>query len=160
MRVAFRQAGFSVIELMVVLLVVGITLAAGVPAFQSFIRSSGLKNGTENLAAQLRLARQMAVSQSVDQIVVWNPDSRQYRIVTDEDGNGVAGVGEPTVGPFTLPDRVDLANATGSDAFTGSQVIFSPDGSASESGSVVLSTDDTHTLTLSVLAPTGQVRID
>ncbi len=158
MRVPSRQAGYSMVEMMVVLLVLGISLAAGVPAFSRFLQSNSLGNAADEFAGHLRLARQTAVAQGVAQIVVWDPDAESYTLVTDTNGNDQADAGETTLGPYGLPKGITLTNG-GDDGFTGDQVVFRPNGGASESGTVVFANRQGNTVNLSLLAPTGQVRI-
>jgi type II secretion system protein H len=158
MRTPSREAGFSIVELMVVLLILGITLAASLPAFNRYLASSTLQNASEEFAGRLKLARQTAVAQGVPQIVSWNTASQTYSIITDSNGDGVAQAGEPVLGPFDLPNGITLANDT-VDPFAGTQLTFNPNGSASQSGTVVLSNTKNGSLNLSVLAPTGQVRV-
>lgn len=54
--------GFSLVELAVVILVLGMVMAFSVPAFQSISQSQRLKGAAENIAAQLRLAREKAIA--------------------------------------------------------------------------------------------------
>jgi len=158
MRTPSREAGFTIVELMVVLLIVSITLAASVPAFNRYLASNTLQNAAEEFAGHLRLARQTAVAQGVPQIVSWDVDAKTYTIVTDTNGDAIAQAGEPVLGPFSLPNGITLAN-DGGDPFAGTQVSFNPNGSASQSGTGVLSNDRNGSLSLSVLSPTGQVRV-
>ncbi len=158
MRTPSREAGFSMVEILVVLLILGITLAASVPAFTRYLASSTLDNAGSEFAGRLRLARQTAVAQEVPQIVSWDTVAKTYTIVSDTNGDGIVQGGEPILGPFTLPDGIDLANDTG-DPFGGTTLTFNANGSASESGSMVLSNAKNGSVTLSVLSPTGQVRL-
>jgi prepilin-type N-terminal cleavage/methylation domain-containing protein len=152
-------AGFSAIELMVTLVIMGVTLAVSIPAFRLLSGASTLSGGAERLAGNFRLARQMAVSQGVPYIVAWSDTARQVRIVRDEDGNGEPDAGEATQGPFTLPGRIALENPD-SLGFSNDYVSLLANGSASESGSLILSDQAGDTKSVFLLAPTGQVRID
>ena len=57
-----RIRGFTLIELAITLTVIGLVLAFSVPAFRNLSGSQGLKGAAENVAGQLRLARQKAVA--------------------------------------------------------------------------------------------------
>jgi len=157
-RTSHREAGYSLIELAVVVIILGITLTASIPAFSRLMQSNSLQNAASQFSGHMRLARQMAVTSGVSYIVDWD-STETYLIVRDNNENDVSDVGEPADGPFTLPKRVSLADSE-DDAFTSSNVTFSRDGSASESGTLVLSNDRGHSMNLMLLAPTGQVRID
>jgi prepilin-type N-terminal cleavage/methylation domain-containing protein len=152
-------AGFSVVELMVALVIIGITAAISVPAFRLLSGGSTLVGGAERLAGNFRLARQMAVSQGVPYIVAWDEDARQVRIVRDENGDGDPDVGEATQGPFTLPGRISLVNPD-TLGFASDHVSLLANGTASQSGGLILSDSRGDTRNVILLAPTGQVRIN
>jgi prepilin-type N-terminal cleavage/methylation domain-containing protein len=61
------ERGFTLIELAITVLVLGILFAFSVPAFQSLSGSYQLHGATENFAAQLRLAREKAIATGVEQ---------------------------------------------------------------------------------------------
>ena len=152
------QAGFSLIDLAIVMMIIGITLAASIPAISKLGQTNSLMNSTEMVAGHLRLARQKAVARGVPHILAWDEDTQQYVIVTDQNGNGVPDSTESREGPFTLPHGITLHNST-TQGFTANLLTFSPGGSASESGTVILSNNRGDARNLSVLAPTGHVRI-
>ena len=152
------QAGFSLIDLAVAITIIGITLAASIPALSKLGQSNNLLNSTEQVAGHLRLARQKAVTRGVPHILAWDEWTQQYVIVMDQNGNGLPDSTESREGPFDLPFGVTLQNST-TQGFTASLLTFSPGGSASESGTVILSNNRGDEKNLSVLAPTGHVRV-
>ena len=158
-RPSSAMAGFSVIELMVTLVIIGITAAISIPAFRLLTGANTLTGGADRLAGNFRLARQMAVSQGVPYIVAWDETERQVRIVRDENGDGDPDAGEATQGPFTLPGRISLANPD-TLGFSDDYVSLLANGTASESGSLILSDSRGDTRNVILLAPTGQVRIN
>jgi prepilin-type N-terminal cleavage/methylation domain-containing protein len=56
------SAGFTLVEIAVTILLFGLLFALAVPSVQSLSGSYHLKGATENLAGQLRLARERAIS--------------------------------------------------------------------------------------------------
>lgn len=56
-----RQAGFSLIELMVVIAIVAILAALALPTFQQSIRANRVTTGTNEMIASLSLARSEAI---------------------------------------------------------------------------------------------------
>lgn len=59
-----RRAGFSIVELLVVVAVLGVLMVLTLPAVSSLMQSSDLTRAGQMLADQINLARQMASAQS------------------------------------------------------------------------------------------------
>jgi Tfp pilus assembly protein FimT len=154
-----REAGHSLVELTVALVVLSIALATSLPAFHRIGDTNELMSATDQLGGHLRITRQKAVSLGVRHIFIWNEVQQLYLIVRDDNGNGLPDIGEPRNGPFALPSGVSMHNASAG-GFTTSRVIFEPGGGANESGAIEVSHTTVGTKRLTVLAPTGQVKID
>lgn len=58
---AARQAGFNILELMVVLFVAGILMTVGLPAFSGFMANNRMSTAANDLATTLHLARTEAI---------------------------------------------------------------------------------------------------
>ena len=61
------ERGFSLVELAIVLVVMGLLFAFSVPGFKRISSTFQLRGATENVAGQLRLAREKAIATGVDQ---------------------------------------------------------------------------------------------
>src|SRR5204863_4481727 len=61
--------GFTLVELAITIIILGMLFAMGIPAFRSLSQTQLLVSNTENIAAQLRMTRQRALSQSGDQVL-------------------------------------------------------------------------------------------
>jgi type IV fimbrial biogenesis protein FimT len=59
--------GFSLLELMTVLAVLGIVMAFSVPSYVNYTATQNLSGSASNIAAQLRLAREKAISTGQNQ---------------------------------------------------------------------------------------------
>jgi len=59
--------GFTLVELAVTILVLGLMFAFSIPAYRGVSASYQLKGATENIAAQLRMAREKAIATGMDQ---------------------------------------------------------------------------------------------
>lgn len=61
-RIPPRQQGFTIIELVVVLIVLGLIIAISIPSFQSSTARSALKSTTMDLIASINNSRAQAIS--------------------------------------------------------------------------------------------------
>lgn len=68
------MSGFTLVEMAVTILVLGMLFAFSIPAFQRINASYQLKGATENIAAQLRLAREKAIAQQMGQPMHFTPN--------------------------------------------------------------------------------------
>jgi type IV fimbrial biogenesis protein FimT len=61
-----RQRGFTLIELMVTLTVLGILLGVGVPSFKNFIQNQKVKTAAYDINTAIMIARSEAVKRNTD----------------------------------------------------------------------------------------------
>ncbi len=66
--------GFSLIELLVTVLVMGMILAVSIPAFRGYRESHLLSSTARNIAGQLRLAREKAIATGTMQTIHFTED--------------------------------------------------------------------------------------
>jgi prepilin-type N-terminal cleavage/methylation domain-containing protein len=155
MRALRGQSGFSMVEVMVVTLIVGIALAASIPSFSRFMRSSNLNSAADQVASHLRLLRQQSVAEGVPYIQIWS-STYYYYTIEDTNGDGYYSSGENYWGPFMMPKGTYLSAL---DGFSDPYVRFLPSGSLVEGGDIGFRNDRGKSITLTVLRPTGQVII-
>jgi len=121
--------GFSLIELAFVVGIIGLILAASVPAYGRFKATHELKGATQNIAAQLRLAREKAIATGQLQTFHMNPGyaSADYHIHP-------GGSGNPVGSGWSLPKSVSQYSAGG-----GLQTFeMTRDGRCSNAGMIIL----------------------
>jgi type IV fimbrial biogenesis protein FimT len=70
-----KNAGFSLIELMVSVVVLGILASVAVPSFQTWIRNTQIRNAAESISNGLQRARAEAVSRNTNVSFVMGADS-------------------------------------------------------------------------------------
>jgi prepilin-type N-terminal cleavage/methylation domain-containing protein len=149
------EAGFSLIELLVVVAIMTAVLAASIPSLRSHTESVNLMKGTEALAGTLKLARQRAVPTSNDVVVVFDTAGGTYYLYEDADGDGTYDTGETRSGTYDVPKRVTIDAVS----FAGDTVTFSPTGAASETGSIVLVNTRDRARRIDLTAAAGLVYI-
>lgn len=65
--------GFTLVEMMIVILLMGLMLAFAVPALRRLGNSQGLKGARDNMVSQLQIARARAISTGVKQPIHFYP---------------------------------------------------------------------------------------
>jgi len=135
--------GFSLIELGVVIIIMGLVLAFGIPLFSKYSSTQQLKGAAENIAAQMRLLRETAIGTATQQIMhfsygsVFNGQRCDYHV-----HNTPAVVGAM----FSLPRGITYAPGYTS-SFTAKS-----DGRFTAGGLIILVEPSGHRDTVSVMA--------
>lgn len=164
-----KIAGFTLIELMVTLTVIGISLVFAAPNLVGFIQNYRITTQTNNLLADLQLARNNSVAQGVPVSVCASTDGATCsgsdwsggRIVfTDANGNGTVDAATDAV--LRVAEALNTGNTIIATNLTAAgRVQFRPSGLASgvTGGSASFKLCDSRTgpygRTISV-APTGR----
>jgi prepilin-type N-terminal cleavage/methylation domain-containing protein len=123
-----HQRGFTLVEMAIAILIMGLLLAMGIPALQSMNHTLRLQGAAQNVAAQLRLARERAISTGVSQVIHFTPDYPTGTTIDYHLHNVAVGEG------WSFPNDVTYFGTYP----VYSAVTFSPDGRASSSGFLVL----------------------
>lgn len=142
-----RQHGFTLIEVMVVLLLLGMTYALVPPMFDIGGSTAELKAGARQVAAGLRKARSQAITGREESTLTLDVEARNFRLSGDAATRGLPRQAEISV--FTAQGEVV-------DAHTAA-IRFYPDGS-STGGRVSLAMGERKFL-VDVDWLTGQVEI-
>lgn len=117
-----QNQGFTIMELMVAVAIVGILAAIAVPNFLAYIPKHRLNQGARTVFSALQYARVTAVKDQIDVVIDFNTGSDSFNIFIDDGrGGGVAVDGvqngsEPTVKSGTLSSGVEIQSASFSGA--------------------------------------------
>lgn len=101
-----RRGGFTVIELMAVVVVLAVLLTLAVPAFMDLLARQRLEGAANELSADLQYARSEAVSRQLDVAL---------RTLADGSGYSITAASTPTptlIKSVTLPDEVTVTDNT------------------------------------------------
>lgn len=106
------ERGFSLIEIIVVVAIVGVIVGVSIPNFVSFSRSNKLKTSMRQFTGDIRSARQRAVTRSERMMISFQvgPDARTYQIFR-RSGSTWEPVGEAK----TLDESVNIESTTFTD---------------------------------------------
>lgn len=143
----YRARGFTLLELIVVLVIIALALSITSPMLTGRLSASKMKTATQYLAADLRQVRGEAIRSNAEQRLVLNLVERTYRVATEGAEKSLPENTQLTL--FTAEsERVDAESAA---------IRFYPDGS-STGGRVTLE-DGKHQYEVDVNWLTGKVRI-
>lgn len=128
MKRSHHDAGFSLTELLIVLLGAIIIAGIGVPVLGTILDQYGVVMAAQQITTELQYARMKAVSSNESLRVRFNHTENTFQIETDE--------GTIYTGPFTLPTGIRWNNGDGGDAiaFEGQYVTFLPTGNVPSNG--------------------------
>ena len=148
--------GMTLVEVMGALVIFGILIAMGLPAFRSYFATHAVDGSASNLSMNLRLARQKAATEQNNYKVTFDPTSQSYTILDDNNGNNVADAGEMVQGPVDIPAELTVTNGPLT-PFPGDSLVFYPNGTASATGSITISNSKGFWRIVAVLRSTGAV---
>lgn len=143
------NAGYSLVEILVVVGMIGVLTLVTVPNFISLFRSSRMKSSLRNFTTVMRNARMTAVTRGERTKITFVPNGTKYQMYESRDsGTTWTQLGND----YNLESRVYFSTTstfTDQDTDTNPDVIFFPNGTVSPvpdattlSGNVVLRTND------------------
>jgi prepilin-type N-terminal cleavage/methylation domain-containing protein len=126
-----NASGFTLIEIAVVILILGLIFGFSIPTFRSYRQSQMLEAATQNLVGQLRLGRQKAISMQHEQRLTFSVGANRYAVMDLSTGQ--------SSGPYSFPNGVVLEDASiVVGGVTGSTITALTDGRYSGSGEFIL----------------------
>ncbi len=147
-----RQAGFSLAELIVVVAMIGLLAALGLPQFMSYWRSSATTAGASELATALSRARQLAITGNQNYCAEVLGASLLYR----QNSNAACTAG--TIWTGTGTDGAGLMAISNNMQLSGGPVVFTSLGAAALAGTFTVTNPNGGTRNV-VVAASGRVSV-
>ncbi|MDY6970883.1 MAG: GspH/FimT family pseudopilin [Thermodesulfobacteriota bacterium] len=101
-----RLSGFSLVELMIAVAILGILVAVGVPAFIDWLPDYRLKRAANDLYSTLQQARLEAVRFNSSCVVYFDTVAQTYQFLRDPGPNGTWDGGGDDTAPRPGPDGI------------------------------------------------------
>ncbi|CAH1386512.1 GspH/FimT family pseudopilin [Candidatus Nitrotoga sp. M5] len=141
------SAGFTILELLVVLTLMAMVYALAVPMISAGMPGTELKGAARQLAAGLRQARSQAVTRKVESTLTLDVEKRNFKVSGDQR-------------QYALPAKLDISLFTAQSELLPDKIgaiRFYPDGSSTGGRITVTSGDRKYDVNVDWL--TGQVTI-
>jgi len=145
------EAGYSIMELALVMGIVGVLTAVAMPFFLSYYQASRLRVGAEEVAAFLNQGRQLGIRQNAGVCVHITSTALQYRLGSSCAGAAWVGPGTDANGNVTVPQGVTLT--------TTADPIFSYLGAANPGATITVTNTQTGQALSVTVAASGRVSI-
>lgn len=147
--------GFTLIELILVIALLGITTSLTLPRFVGILEAQSLSSGAQELASELRYAQSLALAGNCRHRVEFILEQRKFNLYSERDGR------------LTLLESKELPQGIDYEAVTfkktagmdGPWAGFTNRGSPSSGGTVILRNRHGNTLELTVMLATGRVLV-
>jgi prepilin-type N-terminal cleavage/methylation domain-containing protein len=111
--------GFSLVELIIVLTIIGVVLAMAAPSFYKYRQNTNLKEATRSLSADISLYRQTSISQNVRYRIVFNQSANTYTIQRENPANSGTYVNVTAKSPALVSSPVIIMGGASSPSFSG-----------------------------------------
>lgn len=104
-RAAAGSSGFTLVELLVIIAIIGILVAVSVPTFSIWLPNYQLKSAATDLYSSLQSAKMEAIRANGEYALVFDPGNGSYQLVS-----GGADRDYATAGDNVVEETIDLAN--------------------------------------------------
>ncbi len=151
-----KTSGFTLTELMIVILIMGLIAVFSVPGYNQFMQTWKLNGEAQEFASMLRTARSAAVMKNIPVVFNFNMANNTYSYFEDNDGDGSHDAGEYRSEVRELvPGVVITAHTLPSQVLT-----FGRKGDTGSGGAITLRNVKNRTRIVRVFGGTGNIKVD
>lgn len=158
----FSNRGITMIEMMIGLVILGITASLAIPQFQKAVDRMNFRSANRDIVSALRTARSRAISEKKEFGVFFDKETATYTLFEETGTDPTAYESSDTpisVDTFTLTSA-SSTDCLLTDALSNPAIIFSSNGSASAGGMLITGSDTGDIVAWSrieILAATGRI---
>ena len=151
------QTGFTLVELIITLAIAAIIMTQALPSFSSFIVNSRIITQTNDLVADINLARSEAIARGVRVVLCTSANSRAAGATCDgtagtwntgwlmfADDDGTTGINTVTDTLIRIGQPADSTIAIMANIAGSTDLQFEPNGTANEAGTVTFALCDSR----------------
>ena len=135
--------GFTLLEMMIVLIIGGVLTAIAIPAFSKWAPKYRVNGAARQVFSEMMAARAKAISESNNYVISFDTGNNSFTIHDDDNSDGAEDPGEATK-TVNIPDAypgIEYGSSSGDDVtFSGTppSVTFKKSGLANKNGTVYL----------------------
>lgn len=116
-RQADSRAAFTLIEIMIVVAIIGLVMAMGIPSILQSTNKEGMRKAVSDIMEVCSKAREQAIMTGRVKAVVIHPHDKRFEVAdinavqfspASEDATNALGTTTTASGGITLPDNVDI----------------------------------------------------
>ncbi|OGQ89087.1 MAG: hypothetical protein A3J85_01630 [Desulfobacula sp. RIFOXYA12_FULL_46_16] len=159
-RVRNKNSGFTLVELMVVIAIIGIMAGIAIPNFFSFLPKSRLRSATRDIISCLQEMKLRAIKENATTVIVFDLANDRYTAFVDNGpgvaaGNSTLDASESIIKQETLPSDLDMYNTS----FVANTGGFTARGLPRNAGTVFISYGNTDYRSV-IVNLAGNIRIE
>ncbi len=151
-----KKAGFTLVELMVTVCIIGLIAVLSIPGFTRFRQSWKLNGEADQIASTIRAARAAAVMKSINAIFTFDMDNSTFFYFEDNDRDGTRDSDEYRSATYDLDPAIVFSAST----LPGTTLTFGSMGNTPNSGIITLRNTYNRTRNIRVYGGTGNIAVD